>query len=205
VAPNVSRVASIVALAVLALAWAGAFVVIARGGEMDEWDWRVIGTLWAALFCGSAALVALRFRIPYRAAAAAPVGALLFVALAIWSERLWQDRFETIAKVVVSVLAVTLCVLLVGSLRLQTSFADRRLTLVYLGASALIAVTTAYALILLWSWNAPFFGDGGGESENLADAAQRVLFALFSLSVLAYLATPLLARALPPERDGSPR
>lgn len=203
--PNVSRAAAVAALAVLGLAWAGAFVVIARGGEMDEWDWRVIGTLWAVLFCGSAALVALRFRIPYRAVAAAPVGALLFLALAIWSERLWEDRLETIAKVVVSVLAVTLCVLLVGSLRLQTSFADRRLTLVYLGASAVIILTTAYALIVLWSWDAPFFGNGGGGSENVANAAQRVLFALFSLSVLAYLATPLLARALPPERDGSPR
>jgi hypothetical protein len=180
-------------------------VVVARGGEMDEWDWRVLGTLAAALFCGSAALVALRFRIPYRAAAAAPVGALFFLSLAIWCEQLWDERFETIAKAVLSLLAVTLCVLLVGSLRLQTTFTDRRLTLVYLGVSTVMVVTTIYALVLLWSWDAPFFDEGGRASENLANAAQRVLFALFSLSVVGYLATPLLARVLPPERSASPR
>ena len=64
-------------------------------------------------------------------------------------------------------------------------------------------VTTFYGLILLWSWDASF-GNGGGANENVADAPQRVLLALFSLSVIAYLATPLIARALP-ERDGSPR
>jgi hypothetical protein len=205
VGPNVSRVAAIVVLGALVLGALAALRVIARGGEMSETDWRVIGTLWAALFCGSAALVALRFRLPYRAVAVAPAVAFLVVIVAIWSDRIWDGDAEIVAKVVLSVLAITLCVLLVGSLRLQTAFIDRRLTFVYFAVAALLVVTTVYALLLLWAWNAPFVEGGVGASENVANAAQRVLFALFSLSVLGYLATPLLPRVLAPAPAESPR
>jgi hypothetical protein len=81
---------------------------------------------------------------------------------------------------------------------------SRSATVVALGVLAVAwAGACFYGLILLWSWDASF-GNGGGANENVADAPQRVLLALFSLSVIAYLATPLIARALP-ERDGSPR
>jgi hypothetical protein len=202
---NVPRVAATVALVALALGALAALGVIARGGEMSETDWRLIGTLWTVLFCGSATLVALRFRIPYRAFAVAPGLAFAVVVVAIWSDRIWDGDAEIVAKTVLSVLAATLCLLLVGSLRLQTAFVDRRVTLVYLAVAALLVVTTVYALLLLWAWNAPFVEGGVGGTENVANAAQRVLFALFSLSVLAYLATPLLSRVLPSARAEPPR
>jgi hypothetical protein len=205
VGPNVPRAAATIVLSALALGAFAALAVIARGGEMSDTDWRLIGSLWTALFCGSAAFVALRFRIPYRAFAVAPVIAFVIVLVAIWSERIWYDNGEIVAKTVLSVLAATLCVLLVGSLRLQTAFVDRRLTLVYVAVAALMVVTTVYALLLLWSWDAPFVEGGVGRSDNVANAAQRVLIALFSLSVLGYLATPLLPRVLPPESAESPR
>jgi hypothetical protein len=202
---DVPRAAAMITLGAIGLGALAALGVIARGGEMSETDWRLIGSLWSVLFCGSATLVALRFRIPYRAFAAAPVIAFVVVMVAIWSERIWDGNAEVVAKAVLSVLAATLCVLLVGSLRLQTAFLDRRLTLAYVGVAALMVVTTVYALLLLWAWDAPFVEGGGGRSENVANAAQRVLFALFSLSVLGYLATPLLSRVLPPESAESPR
>jgi hypothetical protein len=61
-----------------------------------------------------------------------------------------------------------------------------------------------FGLVLLWSWDASFF-DSGWEPENVANVARRVLLALGALSVIGYLATPLLARLLPPERGGSLR
>jgi hypothetical protein len=202
---NVPRAAATIALGALALGALAALRVIARGGEVSETDWRLIGSLSAALFCGSAALVALRFRIPYRAFAVAPVIAFLVVQVAIWSERIWDGNAEIVAKTVLSLLAATLCVLLVGSLRLQAAFVDRRLTLVYVAVAVLMVVTTVYALLLLWAWDAPFVEGGVGTSENVANVAQRGLLALFSLSVLGYLATPLLPRVLPLESAESPR
>ena len=198
---NVSRTAAAAAAGVLALGALAALAVIARGGEFDDTDWRLVGTLLAALFCGSGALTALRFRIPYRVVAALPVAAFAFLVLALWSERLWQDRFETIAKVVLSSLAITLAVLLIASLRLQTPFTSAQVWLAFVSVSGLIAITTVFALLLLWSWNAPFVDGGNGGTENVADVAQRILLALFSLSVLSYLGLPLLTRLLTPPDD----
>jgi hypothetical protein len=173
------------ALAVLAVLGAGSLValgVILRGGEFGETDWRLVGMLAAALLCGSAALAALRFGPPVAWVALLPLAAFAFFALAILSERIWEWKPEPVAKGVLSAAAVTLAVLLVASLRLQTPITGRPAARLYLGVSALIVVTMLVALVLLWSWDATF-----------------------SLSVLGYLATPLLARLLPPEPAGSPR
>jgi hypothetical protein len=199
---NVSRAAAAVAAGVLALGGLAALAVIARGGEFDETDWRLVGTLGAALFCGSGAVTALRFRIPYRVVAALPVAAFAFLVLALWSEELWEGRGETIAKAVLSVLAVTLAVLLIASLRLQTPFTSAQVWFAFVSVSALIVITTVLALVLLWSWNAPFIdGGGNGGTENVANVAQRILLALFSLSVVSYLGLPLLTRLLTPRDD----
>jgi hypothetical protein len=200
----IPRTVALAAVAVLGAAALAALAVILRGGEFDETDWRLVGTLAAALFCGSAALAAFRFGAPLSPVALLPLAAFAFLAVAIWSERVWRSNEEWLAKGVLSAAAVTLAVLMVASLRLQTPITGRPAALIYFGVSALISVTMFLALALLWSWDAPFFDDSGG-SENVANLAQRALLALFSLSVLGYLATPLLARLLPPEPAGSPR
>jgi hypothetical protein len=200
----IPRTVALAALAGLGAAALAALVVILRGGEFDATDWRLVGTLAAALFCGSAALAAFRLGPPLWLVALLPLAAFVFLAVAIWSDRVWESRPEPVAKGVVSAAAVTLAVLMVVSLRLQTPITGRPAELLYLGESALISVTMLVALALLWSWDASFF-DGGGEGENVTNAAQRTLLALFSLSVVGYLATPLLARLLPPEPVGSRR
>ncbi len=201
VTPSLSRVATAAAVGALALAALAALAVIARGGEVDETDWRLVGTLLAALFCGSGAMTALRFQLPYRFVTAVPLAAFAFLAIALWSERVWGNHAETVAKGVLSAVALTLAVLLVASLRLQTPFTSAQVWLAYVAVSALIVVTTLLALALLWSWDAPFIDGGSGREENVASVAQRGLLALFALSVLAYLALPLVTRLLTPARE----
>lgn len=198
---NIARWAAYGALSLLAVGALAALGVLARGGEVDDTDWRLLGTLGAALFCGSAALTALRFGMPYRATAALPIAAFAFLALALWSEALWDHGTENVAKAVLSSLTVTLAVLLIAALRLQTPFTNARVWLASISVSGLIAVTTMLALVLLWSWNAPFLDEGSGGSENVANVAQRILIALFALSVLSYLALPFAARMLTRPRD----
>ncbi len=199
----IPRAVALAALAVLGAAVLAALAVILRGGEFDDTDWRLVGTLAAAILCGSAALTAVRFGRPLSPIALLPLAAFAFLAVAIWWERVWQSNAEWAAKGVVTAAAVTLAVLLVASLRLQTPITGRPAALLYLGVSTLILLTTVVGLVMLWSWDASFFN--GGQSENVANVAQRALLALGTLSVLGYLATPLLARLLPPEPAGSPR
>lgn len=200
----IQRTAALAALAVLGAGALVALGVIFRGGEFGETDWRLVGMLAAALLCGSAALAALRFGPPVSWVALLPLAAFAFLALAIVSERIWEWKPEPVAKGVLSAAAVTLAVLLVASLRLQTPITGRPAARLYLGVSALIVATMLVALVLLWSWDAPFI-DGSEGSENVVNVAQRALLAMFALSALGYLATPLLARLLPPEPVGSPR
>ena len=196
--PNVSRTAAGAGVALLALCALVSLIVIARGGELEDTDWKLLGTLVAGLFCGSAALTALRFAIPYRVLAAVPLGAFALLAIAVWSDEVWDERAETMAKAVLSSLALTLAVLLIASLRLQTPFTSAQVWIAFIAVSGVIAVTTLLALGLLWSWNAPFIDDAGGSErgENVANIAQRILLALVTLSVLAYLALPLVTRFL---------
>jgi hypothetical protein len=200
----IPRTVAVAALAVLGAAALAAFAVILRGGEFDDTDWRLVGTLAAAMFCGSAAFAAVRFGLPLAPVALLPLAALALTVVAIWWEGVWRSNAEWAAEGILSAAAVTLAVLMVASLRLQTPITGRPAARLYLGVSALIVATTVVALALLWSWNPPFL-DGNGESENVANVAQRALLALFSLSVVGYLATPLPARLLPPEPAGSPR
>lgn len=178
--------------------------VVLRGGEFDDTDWRLVGTLAAALLCGSAALTALRFGLPVSLFAVLPLTAFVVLAVALWSEGVWESNQAGFAKLVISAVAGTFALLMVGSLRLQTPITGRPAARLYLGVSALILVTMLFGLALLWSWDASFI-DGGGEPESVANVAQRALLALGTLSVIGYLATPLLARLLPPEPAGSPR
>jgi hypothetical protein len=191
-------------LGLLAAGALAAFGVILRGGEFDETDWRLVGTLAAALLCGSAALATLRFGLPVSLFAVLPLTAFAVLGVAIWSESVWESNRAGFAKLVISALAGTLAMLMVASLRLQTPIMGRPAARLYLGVSALILMTMLFGLVLLWSWDASFF-NSGGEPENVANVAQRVLLALGALSVIGYLATPLLARLLPPERAGSLR
>jgi hypothetical protein len=199
--PRTLALSLLVLLGTAALAGLG---VVLRGGEFDDTDWRLVGTLAAALLCGSAALTALRFGLPVSLFAVLPLTAFVVLAVALWSDRVWESNQAGFAKLVISAVALTFALLMVGSLRLQTPITGRPTAWLYLGVSALILVTTLFGLALLWSWDAPFF-DGGGEPESVANVAQRALLALGTLSVIGYLATPLLARLLPPEPVGSPR
>ena len=99
---------------------------------------------------------------------------------------------------VLSSLAITLAVLLIASLRLQMPFTSAQVWLAFVSISALIAITTVFALLLLWSWDAPFVDGGSGGTENVANVAQRILLALFSQSVFSYLGLPLLTRLQTP-------
>ena len=199
VRPEASRGAALVALAALGAGLLAALLVLARGGELTDTDWRLIGSLFAALYCGSAVLVAVALRGLWGVADLTGAAAVVLL-VAIWKDGIWDDT-ETLAKLVLTALAVTLAALLVGSLRLQIVFTRRLVWLAFLAVSAVIVLTLVVALVLLWSWNPPGFFDGGGEGENVANVAQRVLIALFALSVAGYLATPLLPRVLPPRAD----
>lgn len=177
-------------LTVIAVGFAAALAVTARGGELDDRDWQVLGTVAAALLCGGAALAALRLGAPIAFAAAVPLTALGLLAAEIWTKGL-SDDFENDAKAILTALASTLAVLLVTSLRLHLPRGVEAVRRLHLAVSALILVTTVYALALLWSWDPAFFD--GGTGENVANAAQRVLVALFILSTAAYLAAPFVA------------
>jgi hypothetical protein len=177
-------------LALIAVGALAALTITARGGELEERDWQVIGTLAAALFCGSAALTTLRVGAPAAFAAAIPVAALALLAAEIWKQGLWDDS-ETDAKAILTALASTLAVLLVTSLQLQLPRGVEAVRRLHLAVSALIAVTTLYGLVLLWSWDPAFFD--GRTGRNVDNAAQRVLVALVVLSVAAYLAAPFVA------------
>jgi hypothetical protein len=200
---DLGRIASVFAFVVLAVGAVASVAVAARGGELDDTDWKAIGTLWAALLCGSAALgaVTVARRPGYLGVAVAGtaigVASFAFIALAIWNDSLWADDPERLLKGVATALLASLTTLLVVSLRFQAPWTTRATALASLAVSALIVLTTIYALVLLWSWDAPFF-DGGSGGGDVANVPQRILLVLFALSVLGYLALPLVARLMPP-------
>ena len=193
--PDVPRAAALGALVALACGALAALTVLARGGELTDTDWRLIASIVAVLYCGSGVVAAAAVR-GFRAFAALPALGAAALLVAIWNDG-WSD-WELVGKVVLTALVVALAVLLLASLRLLTVFTRRTVWAFYAAVSALIALTALVALVLLWSWNPGFFD--GGPGENVANVAQRVLIALFALSVAGYLATPLLARVLPPTR-----
>jgi hypothetical protein len=177
-------------VAAIAVGVFAALALLARGGELDNRDWQVIGTAATSLFCGGAALTALRLGAPTAFAAAVPLAALALLAAEIWSLGLWDDS-ETDVKAILTSLASTLAVLLVTSLQLQLPHGVGAVRRLHLAVSALILVTTLYGLVLLWSWDPSFFD--GGTGRNVDNTAQRVLVASVVLSVGAYLATPFVA------------
>ena len=189
-------------LAVVGIATLAALAVAIGTGEFDDREWKVVATVWAALLCGGAAGAGLRLilrrDLPIVGTACFLIALASFIvfAVTIWNDGLWDDHAETLFKLCVSGLALVVAALVVASLRLQLEVGHPAVRIAYYVAAALATVTALVSVGLLWAWELQFFdGDGGG--EELEDSAQRLLLALFTLSVGAYLATPLLQWALP--------
>jgi hypothetical protein len=166
---------------------AAALVAVAAilGGDFDETDAKILGTLFAVLLAGATAIsgyaLVERQDLPALGWAAVVGGIVCFVviAAAIWDE----FDSDTLGRWAGTALAVVVALLLVTTQRLLLRVS--RLTVVFYGTAVVAVLAAVVTGSAIWAE-----GDGGEDAPGLWEAT-----AIFwILAALGFLLLPVLQR-----------
>ena len=191
---NVRRLAWLGAAAVLSVAGAVAVLVAARESELGERHGRLALTIAAGLLCGAVAVVGARLlerrQLMLYALATLVLAAASFalITVAIWNDDIVGERY---GKPLLTALLLIVSPLVVSTLRLLVDRRLRPVWLIFGTVVTLVAAADLLAVVGIWR-TAP---EEAGESD-LVDDGTRALVALFGLTVVGYLAAPLVQRGL---------
>ena len=193
----------------LGLAGVAAVLSVTRHEQLDEPHLRVAGAALAGLFCGGAALSALRLLETRRrelvaagaALAAVAVVTFVLVVIALWHEDLYDGEPWNFWRALVTGLALTLTGLVVAPLWLLVDIRPLVVRVPFLATCLAAGAAVVVGLVALWRWDPD--GETGSETRDLVLRTVIALFALAVAGVLATVAADRAQRARP--RPAEPR